>query len=146
MIPSRFRLLAALLAGLILALPLHATPAGPPAPGAGPWPDSAMLPVTSPSLSPGAVTPRPLNLPGAPRLFLVGSDPLSRAWLARRAAQLERLGAVGLAVEVPDEQALAQLRATAPQLRLWPISGEDLARRLGLRHYPVLITGQGLEQ
>nr|MBF3175129.1 DUF2859 domain-containing protein [Pseudomonas aeruginosa] len=29
---------------------------------------------------------------------------------------------------------------------LAPASGDDLAQRLGLRHYPVLITATGIEQ
>lgn len=108
--------------------------------------ERAMLPVSSPSLSPGLVTPRALHLPGLPRLFLVGDDPQSLEWLALRGDQLRAMGAVGLAVQVADTEGLQRLRAAAPGLTLQPISGEDLAKRLGLQHYPVLITGQGLEQ
>ena len=38
------------------------------------------------------------------------------------------------------------LRRLAPGLTLSPASGDDLAQRLGLRHYPVLITSTGVEQ
>ena len=37
------------------------------------------------------------------------------------------------------------LRRLAPGLMLSPISGDDLAQRLGIRHYPVLITATGIE-
>lgn len=108
--------------------------------------DRIMLPVHSPRLSPGPVTPRALQLPGPLRLFLVGDDPLSLAWLQARAAQLQQLRAVGLVVEVADAAGLARLRAAVPGLTLLPISGEDLARRLDVTHYPVLITATVLEQ
>jgi integrating conjugative element protein (TIGR03765 family) len=38
------------------------------------------------------------------------------------------------------------LRRLAPGLTLAPASGDDFAQRLGLRHYPVLITATGIEQ
>ena len=47
---------------------------------------------------------------------------------------------------VDGEAALTALRRLAPGLTLSPASGDDLAQRLGLRHYPVLITSTGIEQ
>ena len=41
---------------------------------------------------------------------------------------------------------LARLRALAPGLPLAPVASDDLADRLGLRHYPALITATGIEQ
>lgn len=138
----------ALLLALLLSGPCLADPVAQPATyrwHAG-LDESAMLPVTSPSLSPGKLTPRPLKLPGLPRLFLVGDDPHSLAWLTQRGETLQQMRAVGLAIEVADAAALQRLRAAAPGLTILPISGEDIARRLGLLHYPVLITGSALEQ
>ena len=40
---------------------------------------------------------------------------------------------------------LAALRRLAPGLMLSPASGDELAQRLGLKHYPVLITATGIE-
>lgn len=108
--------------------------------------ESAMLPVISPSLSPGEVQPRTLQLPALTRLFLVGDDPRSLAWLEHHAERLRQLGAAGLAIQVADMQALQRIRAAGPGLTILPISGEDLARRLDLRHYPVLIRTDRLEQ
>lgn len=56
------------------------------------------------------------------------------------------LNAVGLVVNVVNEEALSNLKKHAPELELLPVSGSDLARRLGLSHYPVLLTDKGLEQ
>lgn len=104
------------------------------------------LPVHSTRLTPGAVSPRTLNLPGFTPLFLVGQDPASLKWLAQHALRLQDLGASGLAVEVADAQALRRIQAAAQGLEIWPVSGDDIAERLDLQHYPVLITPTGLEQ
>ena len=43
-------------------------------------------------------------------------------------------------------QALQRIRAAGPGLTILPVSGEDIGQRLGLRHYPVLIRSNRLEQ
>lgn len=112
-----------------------------------PYGEKDMLPVTSERLSPGRVTPRPLDLPsGFTPVFLIGDDPLSRRWLAERGDILREMHAVGLVVQVEDRAALLALRAEAEGLELRPVSGDGLAKRLGLAHYPVLINRQGIEQ
>lgn len=129
--------------------PDQATPPAPmPAPRAGNTADAeaAMLPVRSTQLSPGEVQRRVIRAPGLTALFLIGDDERSRAWLRQRQAALRELGAVGLVVNVESAAALAELRRLAPGLTLSPASGDDLAQRLGLRHYPVLITATGVEQ
>lgn len=108
--------------------------------------EAAMLPVRSANLSPGDVPRRVIRAPGLTPLFLVGDDARSRAWLRQRHATLRELGAVGLVVNVESTAALVELRHLAPGLTLAPASGDDLAQRLGLRHYPVLITSTGIEQ
>ncbi len=49
-------------------------------------------------------------------------------------------------VNVETAQSLARLRALVPGVPLAPVAGDDLADRLGLRHYPALITATGIEQ
>lgn len=107
--------------------------------------EAAMLPVRSARLSPGDEPRRVIRAPGATPLFLVGDDERSRAWLRQRRAALQELRAVGLAVNVATPEALATLRRLAPGLTLSPTSGDDIAQRLGIRHYPVLITATGIE-
>lgn len=122
--------------------------ATPPVPRAGNTADAeaAMLPVRSTQLSPGEVQRRVIRAPGLTALFLIGDDERSRAWLRQRQAALRELQAVGLVVNVESMAALTALRRLAPGLTLSPVSGDDLAQRLGLRHYPVLITATGVEQ
>ncbi|WNZ80865.1 integrating conjugative element protein [Pseudomonas sp. P105] len=105
-----------------------------------------ILPVRSAHLSPGQITPRALNMPGLRPFFLVGEDPQSLAWLRQRAAELQKIGAAGLAVEVTDAEALARIRAAAPDITILPVNGNDIAARLEIEHYPVLITATSLEQ
>lgn len=108
--------------------------------------EASMLPVHSMRLSPGDVARRVIEAPGLPPFFLVGDDQRSCAWLQQRALRLRELGAVGLVVNVSSAESLAALRALVPGLSLSPVAGDDLAERLGLRHYPVLITATVLEQ
>ncbi|MFK0270507.1 integrating conjugative element protein [Pseudomonas asiatica] len=125
-----------------LSLTTIAEPSGPTDPTTLNW----ILPVRSARLSPGAVPLRTLSLPGMTPLFLVGQDAASLQWLSRHAKALQDLGANGLAVEVDDAQALRRIQTAAPGLNIWPVSGDDIAERLELEHYPVLITPTGLEQ
>ena len=104
-----------------------------------------MLPVRSARLSPGDEPRRVIRAPGLTPLFLVGDDDRSRAWLKQRRAELQALRAVGLVVNVATPEALVALRRLAPGLMLSPASGDDLAHRLGIKHYPVLITATGIE-
>lgn len=108
--------------------------------------EADMLPVKSALLSPGRVERRSIQAPGLQPLFLVGDDELSQAWLRERAASLLTLNAVGLVVNVDTTEGLARLRELAPGLTLSPVSADDLAQRLEIRHYPVVITATGIEQ
>ncbi|MCW2098801.1 UNVERIFIED_ORG: integrating conjugative element protein (TIGR03765 family) [Pseudomonas psychrophila] len=108
--------------------------------------EAAFLPIRSPSLRPGPVEPRVNNLPGITALFLIGDDPRSHAWLQQRLSDLQRLGAAGLVVNIESAAALQALRDRAPGLSLTPVPGDDLAQRLGLNRYPVLITATAIEQ
>ena len=111
-----------------------------------PYDEALLLPIRSPSLRPGPVENRPVNLPGITALFLIGDDPRSHTWLQQRLPDLQRLGAAGLVVNVESAAALQALRDRAPGLSLTPAPGDDLAQRLGLNRYPVLITATAIEQ
>lgn len=133
---------------------LNAQDAGPPQPPAAvPMPrvdnpggvEAALLPVRSLRLTPGEEPRRLIHASGLVPLFLLGDDDRSRTWLRQRRAALQELRAAGLVVNVATPEALAALRRLAPDLTLSPISGDDLAKRLGIRHYPVLITATGIE-
>lgn len=111
-----------------------------------PFSEADMLPVRSLSLSPGTIEPRTINARGLSPIFIIGDDPRSHAWLRHRAENLQSLRAVGLVVNVDTVEGLAHLRQLAPGLSLSPVAADDLAQRLAIRHYPVLITATSIEQ
>lgn len=108
--------------------------------------EEEFLPVRSTALSPGSVQRRTLSASGLPAFFLVGDDLFSRSWLKRRLSTLTKLNAVGLVVNVESQAALMSLRDIAPGVALSPVSADDLAQRLNIQHYPVLITADRIEQ
>ncbi|HEN3291949.1 MULTISPECIES: integrating conjugative element protein [unclassified Photorhabdus] len=108
--------------------------------------ENHFLPVISEKLTPGTLANRKHSLPGMIPIFLVGNDPLSKRWLKERLPMLQTLNATGLIVNVSDSSGLAALRNIADNISLYPTSGDDLASRLNITHYPVLITATGLEQ
>lgn len=113
----------------------------------GPITEADMLPVHSSGLTPGTVTARKLKLPaGMTPFFLIGADRLSARWLKQRGSRLRQLHAVGLVVDVEHASQLKQLRQAGHGLVLRPVAGNDIAQRLDLSHYPVLITPKGVQQ
>lgn len=118
-----------------------------PAPVAPPPAGAILLslpPIVTPELTPGVAAPRPGPLPLPQPLFLVGADPFSLRWLTAHRDRLRRIGAVGLLVQAPAPTDLATVRAVAGDLVILPMPGSDLARWVGLTHYPVLLTSAGV--
>lgn len=104
------------------------------------------FPVTSAHLTPGEVQERVINAPGLQPMFIVGDDELSRTWLRDRGQQLRELQAVGVVVNVATADRFATVRSWASGLEMVPAPGDDLAARLGIQHYPLLITATTLQQ
>jgi integrating conjugative element protein (TIGR03765 family) len=105
--------------------------------------------VRSPSLSPGVQPRIAVGKAGTylPRpIFLVGADEASLNWLANHRIQLVTLGAVGLVVEANGEADMLKVMRVAGDLPVAAGSGETLAEQFGLRHYPVLIGPEWIEQ
>ena len=106
----------------------------------------ALLPIRSPGLSPGPVQSRAHNRPFARPFFLIGSDPKSRQWLITHRKRLKAIGAVGMLVQADTLEDLQTTANLSGGLPIMPASATDLARALGISHYPVLISSQGIEQ
>ncbi|MGH8645542.1 MAG: PFL_4695 family integrating conjugative element protein [Gammaproteobacteria bacterium] len=102
------------------------------------------LPIRSPSLTPGPVEARQEPTRLIQPLFLVGADPESLRWLDAHRERLQQLGAAGMLVQAETEAELKAVTEAAQGLPLIPASGEAFAQPLGLTHYPVLITREGL--
>jgi len=118
--------------------------AAPPQPPAAPASQSdfleALLPIRSPSLSPGRVTARAFLTPVPVAMFLIGTDEQSLRWLEQHRAYLIEQNAVGLLVSADDEQDLRAVAEVGNGLSITPASGEDIARLLNTKHYPLAVT------
>lgn len=104
------------------------------------------FPVISEHLTPGEVQGRVINAPGLQPLFVIGDDDVSRTWLSQRREQLQALQAVGLVVNVANAERFAEVQRWAAGLQVVPAPSDDLAHRLGIRHYPLLITATTIQQ
>ncbi|VVM79438.1 hypothetical protein PS663_02240 [Pseudomonas fluorescens] len=104
------------------------------------------FPVRSDRLTPGELQGRVINAPGLQPLFLVGDDELSRNWLSQRRDQLQQLHAVGIVVNVASAERFAEVQRWADGLQMVPAPSNDLAQRLGIKHYPLLITATAIQQ
>jgi integrating conjugative element protein (TIGR03765 family) len=105
-----------------------------------------LLPIRSPRLTLGQVEPRPINQRFARPFFLIGADPASREWLAKNRAELARIGAVGMLVQAETVDDLRIIAELANGLPISPAPATDTAAALGLAHYPVLISSEGIAQ
>jgi integrating conjugative element protein (TIGR03765 family) len=109
-----------------------------------------LLPIRSPGLTPGVVARRTVKRSDAIRIprpfFLVGSDLRSREWLATHRDRLEQLGALGMLVQAETVEDLEAMARIAEGLPILPASATDIARALGLEHFPVLVSRGGIEQ
>jgi len=103
------------------------------------------LPIRSPGLSPGTVEARHRPTRLLQPVFLVGADPQSLAWLEANRERLKHLRAIGMLVQAENEAKIEQAIAAAHGLPLIPASGEAFATALGISHYPVLITREGIQ-
>jgi integrating conjugative element protein (TIGR03765 family) len=78
-------------------------------------------------------------------MFIVGYDRVSANWLQSNVDVLEEKRAVGLVVNVDTPQQMERLlELTGRRLALTPMSGDQLAKAINLRHYPVFIDRSGV--
>ena len=107
---------------------------------------SMLLPIKSPGLSPGPIQPRAVKRPFTRPFFLIGSDALSRQWLSQYRDRLLEIGAVGMLVQAETAADLEAIANIGQGLQIMPASGSDIARALGIKYYPVLVSKEGIEQ
>jgi integrating conjugative element protein (TIGR03765 family) len=105
----------------------------------------AWLPIQSPGLTLGPVQASAHDRPFARPFFLIGSDHLSRQWLQTHRDRLKTIGAVGMLVQADTLDDLRAIANLAQGLPILPASATDIAKALGIAHYPVLISAHGIE-
>ncbi len=101
----------------------------------------SLLPIRSPGLTPGILNPRAHNVPFARAFFLIGSDAWSKRWLRQHRKALKEMGAVGMLVEATSLEDLRAIARLADGLPITPASGSDIAKAIGISHYPAGISG-----
>ncbi len=101
----------------------------------------SLLPIRSPGLTPGRLNPRAHYAPFARAFFLIGSDAFSKRWLRQHRKALKQMGAVGLLVEATSLEDLRAIAKLADGLPITPASGSDIAKAIGISHYPAGISG-----
>ena len=106
----------------------------------------AWLPIQSPGLTPGPVQARSHDRPFARPFFLIGSDTRSLQWLQDHRDRLKDIGAVGMLVQADTLGDLRTIASLADGLSILPASASDIAKALGISHYPVLISAHSIEQ
>lgn len=107
----------------------------------------AHYPVKTTKLSLGPVEPQVVKLsPTFQPVFIVGSDELSQQWLQINQDRLLKLLAVGIVTEIESEARLRELKKQFPRLLFMPMSADTIAGFLPVKHYPVLITRDRIEQ
>ncbi|MCW5588119.1 MAG: integrating conjugative element protein [Legionellales bacterium] len=105
-----------------------------------------VFPVRSPALTPGKVMSKPIHVTLPQPIFIVGDDAMSKAWLRQYQQRLAKLRAKGYVVNVSSKEAMQALTAAFSHLSLMAIPGDSIAKNLGLKHYPALISNNLIEQ
>jgi len=102
--------------------------------------------VHSKLLTPGKVITRRIKTPMLFQpIYLVGTDQASIAWLKTYGSRLKSLKATGYLVDVKSHSDYQKF-VGATGLYLSPISGDPIAKRFSIHHYPVLINQKSIEQ
>lgn len=119
-----------------------------PAKTGGPAAIAPSFPVRTPGLTAGAFTPVTVSLPQmADRpIFIIGSDAVSRNWLARHQSRLAQINAIGILAQAEGPEDFNAMKALAGNLPLAAINAQELAQILGLSHYPALVSSGRIEQ
>jgi integrating conjugative element protein (TIGR03765 family) len=139
------RPLAPLLEVLAEREPIHPR-AQSPRPDLGAAEVGGLLPIRSPGLTVGKVVPRSTSQRFARSFFLIGADPVSREWLEKNGDELRRMGAVGMLVQAETVDDLRVIAELANGLPILPAPATDIAAALGISHYPVLVSSEGITQ
>ena len=108
---------------------------------------TALLPIKTPELTPGAFeSNRAHKRAGVQPFCIVGYDEFSIEWVLEVKSVLLENNAVCFIVNVETIEELNELREAISPVPWQLLRGGTLARQLGIKHYPVLISRMGIEQ
>ena len=100
------------------------------------------IPIRSTTLRPGE--PRVVEQAHQQPVFVMGGDVASREWFEREAAQLARMGAVGVVIALETQKEWAHIHRIARRHRLivHAVEGDAIADAYQIDTYPTLIIGE----
>jgi len=103
--------------------------------------------IKTPEMTVGKVQAKKINLPMLMSpIFLIGTDNQSKRWLSSNKDALIKMSAVGMIINTSSEQDTVETLNLASGLLVTTASASTLARRFKLRHYPILITKNRVQQ
>jgi len=112
-------------------------------------PTMSRYPVKTSSMTVGRVTESeakdiPYQVASRP-LFIIGYDPVSIDWLKKNTRLLIEKKAVGMVVNVNSKKQMQKLRQVAGgKVLMQPVQGDDIAKNLGIKHYPFYMSNEGV--
>ena len=124
-----------------------------PAPAA-PSPETlTRFPVKTPAMSPTLLHTSATGLRNidslkrlATPLAIIGNDSLSQRWLQLNCQKLVSLKTQAMVVNVDSKASFDRLQKQCPNLAMVATNGTDLSQQLNIRHYPLILTRQGVTQ
>lgn len=102
--------------------------------------------INSKDLTPGKVKTSKTNIKNLPQpIFIIGDDEKSLSWLDKYCSKLQKINAMGFIVSLKNSDEYKEI-SSKYKLPLFPINGDELAKKFNLHHYPVLISEHEIEQ
>ena len=83
---------------------------------------------------------------GVTPFFIISYDEPSLQWIKARQQLLVQHRAVGIAININSRKDFEHLEKLVAPLKIYPLNGMRIVKLLRLKHYPVLISSQGIEQ
>ncbi|POP51567.1 integrating conjugative element protein [Zhongshania marina] len=109
-----------------------------------------IFPIRTTLMSPGEVGADEMpNLPPAYQIntpmFIIGDDPVSLQWLQDNSEFLESKRAVGVVVNIETPERMNEIRKmVSTKVPISVAPGDDIARTLGIKHYPFYVDRDGV--
>ena len=104
------------------------------------------FPIRSTAITPGVVTNRKIEMLIAKPFCLIGDDQRSFDWIDAYREQLIALNAFCFVINVETEQRYRLLRDHLYPINHFPMAIHELPGQLDIKHYPVLISKNSIEQ
>lgn len=102
--------------------------------------------INSKQLTPGKVAARDVNIKNLPQpIFIIGDDDKSLAWLDKYINNLKAINAIGFIVNLQSHEDY-QAIVNKFHITLFPVNGDKMAQKFKVKHYPVLISKNRIEQ